>query len=126
VRQEAAVGVDARIRSSAGHFVLKAALKALAQKYRFSPAQVAERAAVLSQVISFDVADAMTLHRQAVERGEQVRRGAINAAITDFDAAIRAVIEAIKEASASLTMTSAMLKQVADETLNRMASASSC
>jgi methyl-accepting chemotaxis protein len=125
VEKEAALGVDARIRSSAGHFVLKAALKALARKYRFSPAQVAERAAVLSQVISFDIANAMTLHRAAAEHAAQLRRGAIDAAIADFDAAIGAVIEAIKEASVSLTLTSSTLKQVAEETLSRMASASS-
>ena len=125
VEQEAARGVDARIRTSAGHFVLKAALPALARKYRFSPAGLAERATVLSQVISFDVANAMTLHQEAAERAAEVRRSAIDAAIADFDGAIGAVIEAIKEASASLTMTGATMKQVADDTLSRMASASS-
>jgi methyl-accepting chemotaxis protein len=125
VEQEAARGVDARIRTSAGHFVLKAALPALARKCRFSPAGLAERATVLSQVISFDVANAMTLHQEAAERAAEVRRSAIDAAIADFDGAIGAVIEAIKEASASLTMTGATTKQVADDTLSRMASASS-
>jgi len=124
VEREAALGVDARIRSSAGHFVLKAAAKALARKYRFAATRVAERAAVLSQVISFDVANAMTLHREAAERAAQARRSAIDVAIADFDAAIGAVIEAIKEASTSLMMTSATLKQTADDTLARMSSAS--
>ena len=125
VEQEAARGVDARIRISAGHFVLKAALPVLARKYRFSPAGLAERAAVLSQVISFDVANAITLHQEAAERAAAARRSAIDAAIADFDGAIGAVIEAIKEASASLATTGATMKQVADDTLSRMALASS-
>jgi hypothetical protein len=68
VEQEAALGFDARIRSTAGNYVLKAAFDAIARKYRFSPAKVAERGRAVSQVIGFDVATpAMTLHRQAAE-----------------------------------------------------------
>jgi len=125
VEQEAAIGLDARIRSSAGNFVLKAALDALARKHRISSAKLAERGKVVSQVISFDVANAMSLHRQAQEKAGLARRSAIDAAIADFDAASGEVIEAIKEASTSLMMTASTLKQAADETLNRMASASS-
>jgi hypothetical protein len=49
VEQEAARGVDARMRAGAGHFLLKAALPLLARKYCFSPAGLAERVAVLSK-----------------------------------------------------------------------------
>ena len=125
VEQEAAIGLDARIRSTTGNFVLNAALQAFAGKHRFSSARVAEHAKIVSKVISFDVSNAMTLHRQAAEQAAAVRRTAIDAAIADFDGAIGAVIEAIKEASASLTRTGATMKQVADDTLSRMASASS-
>jgi len=125
VLQESAIGLDARIRSTAGNFVLKAALDALARRYRFSAAKVAERGKIISQVISFDVANAMTLHRQAAEDAAQARRSAIDAAIGDFAGAIGEVIEAIKEASAFLTTTCATLQSVADDTLGRMASASS-
>jgi methyl-accepting chemotaxis protein len=125
VQQEAAIGLDARIRSTAGSYVLKAALDALARKHRFSGAKVAERGRVISQVISFDVANAMTLHRQAAEQAAAARRGAIDDAIADFAGAIGEVVEAIKEASGSLTSTSSTLNQVADDTLKRMASASS-
>ena len=122
VEREAEIGLDARIRSSAGNTVLRGALDALARAHRFSPAKLAERAKVVLQVISFDVASAMTLHRQAAERAAHSRRDAIDAAIAEFDGAIGEVIEAIKEASASLTLTGSMLRQ---NTLNRMASASS-
>jgi methyl-accepting chemotaxis protein len=125
VQKEAEMGLDARIRSTSGSFVIQMSLDLLAHKHRFFPSTLAERARTIAQVISFDVSNAMTLHRQAAEHAALVRRGAIDAAIADFDAAIGAVIEAIKEASASLTMTGETLKQVADETLNRMASASS-
>ena len=125
VQQEAELGFDARIRSTSGSYVIQMALDVLAHKYRFSPAKIAERGQVVAKVISFDVSNAMTLHRQAAEQAAQERRGAIDAAIADFDAAIGEVVEAIKEASASLTVTGATLKQAAGETLNRMASASS-
>jgi methyl-accepting chemotaxis protein len=124
VAQEAAMGIDARMRSTAGSQVLQVALDALARKHRFSAAKLAERVRVLSAVISFDVANAMTLHRQAAEKAAQARRGAIDEAIADFATAIGEVIEAIKEASASLTTTSATLKEFADDTRHRMASAS--
>ncbi len=125
VQQEAALGLDARVRSTSGSFVLKAAIDALARKHRFSSAKLADRSKVVAQVISFDVANAMTLHRHAGEQAALARRGAIDEAIADFAGAIGEVIEAIKEASASLTATSSTLKQVADDTLRRMASASS-
>ncbi len=125
VEQEATMGFDGRIRSTAGSYVLKAALNALARRYRFSAARVAERAQVISQVISFDVANAMTLHRQAAEQATLKRRSAIDEAIADFGTAIGDVVAAIKEASVSLTTTSATLKEVADDTRRRMSTASS-
>ena len=125
VQQEAVIGLDARIRSTAGSFVLKAALDALARKHRFSSAKLAERGKIVAQVISFDVANAMTLHRQAAEQATLARRSAIDAAITDFAGAIGEVVEAIKEASVSLTTTGSTLKRSADDTLSRMALASS-
>jgi len=124
VRQEAAIGLDARIRSAAGNFVLRAALDALARRHRFSAVRVAERAKIVSQVISFDISSAMTLHRQAAEQARAAQRGAIDEAIADFAGAIGEVVAAVKEASGSLTATCSTLNYVADDTLNRMASAS--
>src|SRR5271156_90745 len=125
VLQEAAMGLDPRVRSTAGSYVLKAALDALARKHWFSGAKVAERGRVVSQAISFDVANAITLHRQAAEQASAARRGAIDDAIAEFAGAIGEVVEAIKEASGSLTTTCSTLNQVADATRGRMASASS-
>src|SRR6202051_4219473 len=113
VLQEAAMGRDPRGRSIAGSYVRKAALDALARKHWFSAAKVAERGRVISQAISFDVAHAITLHRQAAEQASAARRGAIDE-----------VAEAIKEASGSLTTTCSTLNQVADDSRSRMASAS--
>jgi methyl-accepting chemotaxis protein len=124
VEQEAGLGFDARIRSTAGSYVLKAALQALGRRYRFSPAKIADRGCALSQVIAFDVANAMTLHRQAAERAALARRGTIDDAITEFAGAIGAVVEAIKEASVSLTATCSALSTAAGHTRERMASAS--
>lgn len=124
VEQEASLGFDGRIRSTAGCYVLKAVITALARKYRFSPAKLAECTKAFSQVISFDIANAMTLHRQAADAAAEVRRNAIDHAISDFAGAIGEVVEAIKEASGSLTSTCSTLNDVAGDTLERMTSAS--
>jgi methyl-accepting chemotaxis protein len=124
VEQEAALGFDARMRSTGGNYVLKAALEALARKHRFSAAKIVEHAAAVSQILSFDVANAMTLHRQAAEQAALKRRNAIDEAIAHFDGAIGSVVAAIKQASVSLTATCSTLNQVADDTRQRMASAS--
>jgi len=125
VEQEAAIGLDARMRSSAGNFVLRAALEALARRRRFSSRKLVECGMVVSQVIAFDVSNAMTLHRDAEEKATATRRRAIDEAIADFGGAIGGVVDAIKEASSSLRTTCATMKQVADDTARRMASASS-
>ncbi len=125
VEQEAAIGLDSRMRSSAGSFVLRATLKALARRYWYSPRRLVERAIVVSQLIGLDVSNAMTLHRQSAEQAAAARRKVIDAAIADFAAAIGAVVGAIKEASASLSSTCGTMKQVSDDAFGRMASASS-
>jgi methyl-accepting chemotaxis protein len=124
VHQEAALGMDGRIHSTSGSYVLKAALEALARKYRFSAATVVAYGTVISKVIAFDVANAMTLHRQTAEEAMAARRTVIDEAIADFAGAIGEVVNAIKETSESLTARCATLNEVADDTRKRMASAS--
>ena len=125
VEQESALGFDARLRSTAGNYVLRAAIDALTRKHRFSPRKLAESAKLVSQAIAFDVANAITLHREAAERAGQKRRKEIDEAIAEFDRAIGEVLEAITDASTSLTATCSTMREVADDTLNRMAVASS-
>lgn len=124
VEQETAIEIDSRMRSSAGNFVLCATLRALERKYPFLRHKVIEKIAVVSRVIALDVSNAIALHREFSEKASQARRNAIDAAILEFADAIGGVLDAIKEASASLATTSGTLKQVADATLNRMAKAS--
>ncbi len=52
VGEEAALGFDARLRSTAGNYVLRAALDALARKYWYSPAKLAASAKLVSQVLA--------------------------------------------------------------------------
>lgn len=124
VAQESAIGLDGRVRSSVGNFVLRTAIDALARKHRFSSGKFAERAKIVSQLIAFDVANSMSLHRVASEQAAQARREAIDSAIADFGVAIGEVIKAIKESSESLTANCGMLQEMADHTAARMASAS--
>ena len=124
VEHEASLGLDGRMRSSAGNFVLRAAIDALVHKHRWSASTLAERCRVLSQVIAFDVANAMTLHRTAVEDAAERRRKAIDEAIAGFDGAIGGVVAAIKEASVGLSRVCATMETVVDETARRMGAAS--
>jgi methyl-accepting chemotaxis protein len=124
VHQEAALGMDARIRSTGGNYVLTAALKALGRKYRFSSAKVVSYGVIVAKVISFDVSNAMTLHREAASQAAAVRRGTIDAAIGDFAGAIGEVVDAIKQTSLSLTASCSTLNDVADDTRQCMTSAS--
>jgi methyl-accepting chemotaxis protein len=124
VHQEAAMGMDGRIRSTAGSYVLKAAMEALGRKYRFSSSKVVVCSVVLSKVISFDVSNGMTLHRQAAEEAAVQRRGVIDEAIAEFAGAIGEVVNAIKETSDSLSASCTTLNDIADDTRTRMASAS--
>jgi methyl-accepting chemotaxis protein len=125
VEQEAAIGLDGRMRSMAGNHVLRAALRALARKHRFSSGTLIERTMVISQLIALDVTNAMALHKEFAERAAAARRRIIDEAIADFAAAIGDVVGAIKDASASLSGTCGTMKQVADDAFGRMASASS-
>jgi methyl-accepting chemotaxis protein len=125
VEQEAAIGFDARFRSTAGNFVLRAAVDALTRKHRFSSHKLAESVKLVSKIIAFDVANAMTLHRESAEKAGQIRRKEIDSAIAEFAAAIGEVLKAITDASTSLTATCLTMRRGADDTLNRMAVASS-
>jgi methyl-accepting chemotaxis protein len=124
VEQEAAIGFDARLRSTAGNFVLRAAIDALTRKHRFSPRRLAEGAKLISKVIAFDVANAMTLHREAAEAATLKRRQEIDAAIGEFAGAIGEVLKAINDASTSLTTTYSSMRELTNDTLSRMAVAS--
>src|ERR1700689_1087480 len=75
VHQEAALGMDARIRSTGGNYVLQAVLEAFARKHRFSSAKVGNYGMIVAKVISFDVSNAMTLHREAADEAAAARRG---------------------------------------------------
>jgi methyl-accepting chemotaxis protein len=124
VKEEAAMGLDARIRSSAGNHVLTGAINAISSKYRFFPAKIAERCCVLSQVIGFDVANAMTLHMEAAESAAQARRRFIDRAIADFSGATEDVVMAVHTTATSLSTTCSKMKDITEEIRESMRSAS--
>ena len=124
VERESTLGFEHRARLNCAGAVYRKAVTTLARKHRFAAGKLAERLRVLSQAIFFDLATTSTFQLQRVEQAAAVRRKAIDDSIVDFDGAIGQVIAAIKEASGSLTATSAVVRQVTDDTLRRMASAS--
>jgi len=72
----------------------------------------------------FDIAVTTTLYLEAAAMAKEKRRKTVDDAIADFHGAIGNVIDAIKEASGSLTTTSAIMQRVCGRDLGRMASAS--
>ncbi len=125
IEQETALGFEGRARLYCGAAVLRNVIDVLARTHRFSPSTLAKRTKILSQAIFFDIATTSTFYLQRTKDISAARRKAIDDAIGDFDGAISEVIGAIKEASSSLTATSSTMQQVTEDTLRRMASASS-
>jgi methyl-accepting chemotaxis protein len=125
VDRETAMGFEGRARLNCGAALLRHSIDVLTRKHRFSPSALAARTKVLSQAIFFDLATTSTYYLQRTKETNAARRKAIDDAIGDFDGAIGGVIDAIKEASTSLTATSSTMQHVTEDTLRRMASASS-
>jgi methyl-accepting chemotaxis protein len=125
IEQETTLGFEGRARMNSAAAVLRTAIAVLKRRYRFRPARLAERINTLSQAMFFDLATTSTFYLQRVRDAASTRRQVIDEAIADFDGAIGGVIEALKEATGSLTVTSATVRQVTDDTLRRMASVSS-
>ena len=124
IEQETSLGFEGRSRMNSAAAVLRTAIVVLKRRHRFRAAQLADRINVLSQAIFFDLATTSTFYLQRVRDAASARRQAIDQAIAEFDGAIGGVIGAIKEASGSLTATSTTVQQVTDDTLRRMARAS--
>jgi methyl-accepting chemotaxis protein len=125
IEQETSLGFEGRARMNCAAAMVRTAIAVLKREHRFSPAQLADRLNVLSQAIFFDLATTSTFYLQRVRNAASARRQVIDQAISEFDGAIGGVIEAIKEASGSLTATSGTVQQVTDDTLRRMGSAAS-
>ncbi len=124
VDDEVALGLEGRARINCGAAVFRTALATLAKRHRFQRKALAERTRVLSQAIFLDIANTSTIYLELLDRRASARREALDLAISEFDRAIGEVIVEIKDTSGSLTRTGAAMKQVADETLSRMESAS--
>jgi methyl-accepting chemotaxis protein len=121
--QETTLGFEGRARMNSAAAVLRTAIAVLQRKYRFAPAKLSDRLNVLSQAIFFDLATTSTFYLQRVRNAASARRQAIDEAIGEFDGAIGGVIDALKEATGSLTATSSTVQQLTNDTLQRMASA---
>ena len=125
VDEEADLGFEGRARINCTASLYRFAVDVLARKHRLSSSTFARRSRVLSQALFFDLATTSTYYLQRVEKAAAARRQVIDEAIGEFDGAIGQVINAIKETSDSLTVTSATMEHVTNDTLSRMASASS-
>ena len=125
IEKETALGFEGRARMNSAAALLRVALVVLRRRHRFSSGALASQINVLSQAIFFDLATTSTFYLQRVRDAASARRQVIDQAIGEFDGAIGGVIDALKEATGSLTATSSTVQRVTEDTLRRMASASS-
>jgi methyl-accepting chemotaxis protein len=124
IDQESVLGFEGRARMNSAAAVLRTAIAVVKRRHRFSSAGLADRINVLSQAIFFDLATTSTFFLQRTRDASAARRQVIDQAIGEFDTAIGGVIDALKEATGSLTATSSTVQKVTEDTLHRMASAS--
>jgi methyl-accepting chemotaxis protein len=125
IEAETALGFEGRARMNSAAAVLRTAISILKRKYRFRAGRFADQVDVLSQAMFFDLATTSTYYLERVRDAASTRRQSIDQAIAEFDGAIGSVVASLKEATGSLTATSDTMRQVTDDTLRRMASASS-
>ena len=116
------LGLTIRTRLYMGNVLTREVLDALAGAHRFSGRRVGRAATLLSNAIAFDVATTIALRQDADKEASRVRHGAIEAAIREFEPSIRAVVESVKSAAEALGLSSAVVRDVADETSVRMGS----
>ena len=112
IEKEADLGFEGRARMNSAAAVLRTAVAVLRRKHRFAPAKLADRIDVLAQAIFFDLATTSTFFLQRVREATSARRQVIDQAIGEFDTAIGGVIDALKEATGSLTATSSTVQRV--------------
>ena len=124
IDRKSALGFEGRARMNSAAAVLRTSIAVLRRRHRWSPGKLADRINILSQAIFFDLATTSTVSLQRVRDAASARRQVIDQAIGEFDGAIGGVIDALKEATGSLTATSSTVQRVTDDTLRRMASAS--
>jgi hypothetical protein len=117
IDREAVLGFEGRARMNSAAAVLRTAIAVLRRKYRFAPAKLADRIGILSQALFFDLATTSTFFLQRVRDAASTRRQVIDSAIGEFDGAIGSVIDALKEATGSLTATSFTVQKVTEDTL---------
>ncbi len=124
IDQETTLGFEGRARMNSSAAVLRTSIGVLRRRHPFSSAKLADLLHVLSQAFYFDLATTSTFYLQRVKDATSARRQVIDAAIREFDDAIGGVIDALKEATGSLTATSVTVQQLTDDTMRRMTLAS--
>jgi methyl-accepting chemotaxis protein len=115
IEQESALGFEIRARINCTGLLIQTASQVIARRHRLGGA--AERVAIVSQALMFDIATTATYFLQAADRAVQRRRKVIDDAIAEFNRAIEGVLTSIKETSGSLTATSAVMQQVTSVTM---------
>jgi methyl-accepting chemotaxis protein len=121
VEQETALGFEGRARLTCGAVLMRLAAPAIArQSWRGG----AERTAVLSQAILFDLTTTSTYKLQSVESAGRIRRKKIEEAIAAFSTSIAGVLDSIKATSGSLISASATMESTACDVERRLRLAS--
>jgi methyl-accepting chemotaxis protein len=115
---------DSRPHMSFGHYALRAAMDVIATRHRFSALGATKKIEALSQALAFDNATTLAVIIDTLMQSGEARRRSLDGAIESFDVTISGVLDAVKEASGSLTGASATMRSVADGTSKCIAAVS--
>jgi methyl-accepting chemotaxis protein len=125
VEQAASAGLTPSAHVLVRQAVQRAALAALAPRFRFSGAQFGEAAGVLAAALAFDLATCLAVWQDAADRRHHARQKLIEAAISEFEPVFSDVAVSVLDASRSLDEGSSSLKESALRTVDVVKSASS-
>ena len=117
------LGVYARTRLLAGNMVHSTAMAAISRRYPFRGRRIAAIGADLANLLDFDIAITLTVQMDTALRASETRRQNVERAIHDFEPAIGSVVESVAAASKALRVSSAELREIAEDTSRRMVSA---
>ncbi len=120
--QRNGIGLTPRTQIFVSNMILRAAIDALQQKFRFSPRKLAAASQLVSQALAFDVATTLTLYQDAALNASQARGRQLDHAIAGFHEAITDTIGAVKSVATALAQGSTDMRQTAEETSRRMTS----
>jgi methyl-accepting chemotaxis protein len=113
------IGLEPRWYIGGYNFVLTRLMQIAAETYRRSPKKFTAVIAAINSAVMLDMDFAISVYQEAMLAERQKRQDELNAAVTDFDATMSAVLSAVSSAATEMQETAKVLSASVDETGRR-------